>query len=207
MSSSAEPTETAEPAEAAEAAEAAETPYGWDAFGERDAPADMELRSPAMELAQVLQRQQSALNTERGRSRTAVDEALAVAFDQAELVAKLGFSLAGRKAALEEAGLGKVHDELRIWKDAMLDALSRGGVTVEDPTGRPLAEVADRVEVHDWEHDARFTAEVVARTEEPIVLHNGAVVRPGRVTMGAPPAAGARTGPGTDQEKQEREKE
>ncbi|MBO2445704.1 hypothetical protein J4573_01235 [Actinomadura barringtoniae] len=179
-----------------------ETPYGWDAFSERDAPDEIELRSPAMELAQVLQLQQSALNAERGRSRTAVDEALAVAFDQAELVAKLGFSLADRKVALEEAGLAKVHDELRIWKDAMLDALRRGGVTVEDPTGRPHAEVADRIEVSDWDHDARFTAEVVARTEGPIVLHNGAVVRPGRVIMGAPAPADQ----DADQNREEREK-
>lgn len=187
MSSSAKPSPV-DPAPSASAPSGPDgLPYGWDAFAERPAPARMAPDPPGVEIARVLQIHQSALNAERGRARTAVDEALAVSFRQAVLVAQFEGALERHREALDAAGLGKVHRELRIRKDEMLDALRHGGVTAEDPLARPLAEVADTVEVIGWTHEPRFDTEVVARTQEPIILYRGAVVRLGQVVMGAPP--------------------
>jgi hypothetical protein len=187
-------------------------PYGWDAFAERPAPERMAPDPPSVEIARVLQIHQSALNAERGRARTAVDEALAASFRQAVLVTQLEDALERHRDALDAAGLGKVHRELRIRKDEMLDALRHGGVTAEDPVGRPLAEVADAVEVIGWTHEPRFDAEVVARTQEPIILYRGAVVRLGQVIMGAPPhdaamSDGAEPDQAQEQARQEQQQE
>ncbi|MGI5168549.1 hypothetical protein ACQEU3_29805 [Spirillospora sp. CA-253888] len=164
-----------------------EEPYGWDAFAERPAPAELEIDSPAREVRAVLRRYQADLSAERGRARDATGDALAVAVDQGALVARLESALERHREALRGAGLGRVHLELRVLKDQMVEALRGGGVTYQDPAGRPLAEVADRVEVVGWRHAAQYPAEVVAETHDVIVLHRGTVVRPGEVTMGAPP--------------------
>ncbi|WP_242888451.1 hypothetical protein [Actinomadura litoris] len=161
-------------------------PYGWDAFEERPAPPDPALVSPAAEMGAALQLHRSALNAERGRSQAALDQALDMAYDQVALLARWDVALARHRDALAEAGLGRVHQEFRLLKDEALDLLRRGGVTYEDPADRPLAEVEDRVEVKGWKYGAEYTAEVVARTIEPVVLREGAVVRPGLVLMGAP---------------------
>ncbi|MFI6516488.1 hypothetical protein ACIBF1_13095 [Spirillospora sp. NPDC050679] len=164
-----------------------EAPYGWDAFAERPAPAELEIDSPAREVRALLRRHQADLSAERGRARDATGDALAVAVDQGALVARLESALERHREALREAGLGRVHLELRVLKDQMVEALRGGGVTFQDPAGLPLAEVADRVEVVGWRHAAEYPAEVVAETHDVIVLHRGTVVRPGEVTMGAPP--------------------
>lgn len=165
-------------------------PYGWEVFADRPAPAEMELASPAAELVSVLQRYRSALGAERGKARAAADDALAAAVDQAVLVARLDVAMARHRDVLDKAGLGRVHRELRVLKDQMIDALRAGGVTIEDPLGEPLAKVADRIEVIGWRHGAEFPGEVVAETHGAIVLYRGAVIRPGQVTLGAPPPTG-----------------
>jgi hypothetical protein len=166
----------------------ADPPFGWDAFTERPAAARLELGSPAAELASLLQRYRSAVNVERGKARAAADDALAVAAEQAVLTTRLDAALARHRAALDEAGLGRIHRELRVLKDQMIDALRDGGVTTEDPAGRPLEKVADRIEVIGWRHGSQYPAEVVAETHDAIVWYREAVLRPGQVTMGAPPA-------------------
>ncbi|MGK5558633.1 hypothetical protein ACSNOI_44225 [Actinomadura kijaniata] len=164
-----------------------EEPYGWDAFAERPVPGDGDFESPAKELGAVLRRYRADLGAERGRARDAASDALVVAVEQGVLVAQFAAALERRADALREAGLGLVHKELRVLKDQMLEALRGGGVTVQDPVGLPLAEVADRVEVIGWRHAPEYPAPVVAETHEVVVLHRGTVVRPGQVTMGAPP--------------------
>ncbi|RFS86988.1 hypothetical protein D0T12_01650 [Actinomadura spongiicola] len=176
MSSSAEPLPSTE-----------EPPYGWDAFDERPAPEEMEFDSPAKEMRAVLRRYMSALREERARRRDAVEEVLAVAVDQAVLVAQLEDVLERHRGALADAGLDRVHRELRLVREQMLDALRGGGVTVEELRGRPLAEVSDRVEVLGWLHSDEYAAEVVAQVHDAVVRHRGTVVRLGRITVGAPP--------------------
>lgn len=181
-----------------------EAPYGWDVFAVRPAQVELAAGSPATELADVLQRFHAALRAERGRTRNATDDALAVAVEQAGLIARLESALARHQDALAGAGLGRVHLELRVLKDQMVDALRGGGVTVEDPMGRPVAEVDDRVEAVGWRHGTEFTAEVVAEVHAPIVWYRDAVIRPGRVTMGAPPAD---DDPGTASQEESEEQE
>ncbi|WP_067489636.1 hypothetical protein [Actinomadura hibisca] len=209
MSSSADPPPAEPPAETPDAPPAAppveppaDTPYDWDAFAERPAPPELEIDSPAREVRAVLRRYQADLSAERGRARDATGDALAVAVDQGALVARLESALERHREALRAAGLGRVHLELRVLKDQMVEALRGGGVTFEDPAGRPLAEVADRVEVIGWRHAAGYPAEVVAETHDAVVLHRGTVVRPGQVTMGAPPPPAAVPAPAEEQPEQ-----
>ncbi|WP_242909477.1 hypothetical protein [Actinomadura terrae] len=162
-------------------------PYGWDVFADRPAPPDPVLVSPAAEMGAALQLHRSALNAERKRARAELDQTLDVAYDLVTLLAQWDAALTRSRDALTDAGLGRVHQQFRLLKDDALEILRRGGVTYEDPADRPLAEVEDRVEVKGWKYSADYTTEVVARTIDPIVLRDGAVVRPGLVQMGAPP--------------------
>lgn len=166
----------------------AEPPFGWDAFTRRPAPEDAEPASPAAEVATVLKLYQAAVREERRRGRATADDILATAVEQAALVARLRAALARNDGALEEASLGRVRTELRILTDQMEEALGAGGITFHDPIGAPFDQVADRVEVVAWRTGAEYAHEMVAETKDAIVLHNGAVIRPGQVVMGAPPA-------------------
>ena len=69
----------------------------------------------------------------------------------------------------------------------MIDALKATGLEVVVPVVKPFDEVAEMVHVEGWRHHEEFSAEVVAEVQEPIVIFRGALVRPGRVVMGAPP--------------------
>ncbi|MFI0480182.1 hypothetical protein [Actinomadura sp. 9N215] len=168
-------------------APAGDPPYGWDVFAPRPAPAAMDVRPPATEMVAVLQRYRAALGAERGRAAAEVDRAMAIAVEQAVLVHRFAGTLARLGTALEDAGLGLAHRELRILRSQMAQSLRDGGVDVRDPVGLPPDEVADLVEVIGWRYGAEFEAEAVAETVDPIVLVDGAVARTGRVHMGAPP--------------------
>jgi molecular chaperone GrpE (heat shock protein) len=161
-------------------------PFGWSAFRERTASMDVELRSPASELAAVLQRHQQDLDAERDMTRRAVAAGIAVAAEQAVLVSQLGAVLKRGEEALATAGMTTMHRQLRIVQEQMADALGATDLVVVDPLGKPFDETAEMVDVVGWRHGAEYPGEVVAETIEPIVLHNGAVVRHGRVIMGAP---------------------
>lgn len=169
----------------------AELPFGWDVFKRKPAPDAMEPESPpAAELARVLQWHRSELAAERGRAHADADAARAVAADLGVLIARLDAAVSRHDDALRDAGLGRVHRELRILKDQMVEALRLGGITIEDPTGQQFENVADRVDVIGWRHGTEYPAEVVAETTEAIVWYGKAVIRPGQVVMGAPPTEG-----------------
>jgi hypothetical protein len=163
-------------------------PYGWDGFTERAAiPENGALVSPASELGSLLQRYRADLSAADRAARDAASAARSVAIEQAVLVAQLDRALTRMAAKMADKELVREHKQLRVIKDQMLAALEAGGITVDDPTGRPFQTVADRVDVVGWRHAAEFTDEVVAETHEAVVLHQGAVVRTGQVVMGAPP--------------------
>jgi len=174
-------------------------PSGWGAFRERQRPPDVELLSPASELVAVLQRYRNDLDAERAAVRKAVASTLSIAIEQAVLAFHLAQVLGRNEEALTEAGLAAVHRQLRIVKDQMLEALTGGGIEVADPLGRSFDDAADMVHVVGWRNGPEFSHEVVAETIEPIVLHEGKVVRQGRVIMGAPSYSGARQGSEEDE--------
>lgn len=159
----------------------------WSAFTERPAgPDPVELLSPAQELAAAVQEGQKDLRAARTEGTDRVDRMLAIVADQAALVFRLGVVLADSEDKLREAGLGRIRTQLSIVRRQMAEALDGAGLDVVDPVGTSFDDAQAQVEVVDWRHGAEFTDEVVAETIEPIVRHDGVVVRHGRVIMGAP---------------------
>ncbi|HJP72920.1 MAG TPA: hypothetical protein VJ914_01555 [Pseudonocardiaceae bacterium] len=161
--------------------------FDWSAFTERTTgPEVADLLSPAQELSAALQGVQKSLQAAREEGRTVVDDVLKAAAAQAALVFQLGVVVARNTDALQEAGLGKVTRQLDVLRKQMTRALEKFELVVDDPVGRPFNDAEAHVDVVDWRRGAEFTDEVVAETIEPIVLHNGSVIRSGRVIMGAP---------------------
>jgi len=70
----------------------------------------------------------------------------------------------------------------------MLDGLRRGGISVEDPAGRPLAQVSDRVEVAGWRYVPELSEDLIVATLGPIVLFRKTPIRLGQVVAGTPSA-------------------
>ena len=83
----------------------------------------------------------------------------------------------------------------------MLEVVAGSGIELRDPTGLPAAEVLDWANVNAWLHRPEYEAEVVARTEECAVFHEGRIVRLARVQMGAPVEAELDQGTDTDEDK------
>lgn len=161
--------------------------FGWAAFADRPAGlADVDLRSPARELAAVLQRYQRDLEAERAVGKQAVEDVLSTVAAQAVLVFRLGVVLEQSADRLREVDMDPVRKQLSIVRNQMLDALGKAGIMVVDPLGRRFEEAEAQVEVVGWRHGADFVDEVVAETIEPIVLHDETVIHHGRVIMGAP---------------------
>jgi hypothetical protein len=159
----------------------------WSAFTERPAgPDPVELLSPAQELAAALQESQKALLAVRAEGTASLERVLGIVATQAALVFRLGVVLAESEDKLREAGLGRVRTQLSIVRRQMVEALDGAGLEIVDPIGAPFDATQEHVDVVDWRHGAEFTDEVVAETIEPIVRHDGVVIRNGRVIMGAP---------------------
>lgn len=168
-------------------ADNARAEFGWSAFAERaTGPEVADLLSPAQELSAALQGVQKSLQAAREEGRTVVDDVLTAAAAQAALVFQLGVVIARNTDALREAGLGKVTRQLDVVRRQMTRALDQFGLVVDDPAGRSFNDAEAHVDVVDWRSGVEFTDEVVAETIEPIVLHNGSVIRSGRVIMGKP---------------------
>lgn len=167
---------------------------GWQAFHEREVPLEVELRSPAAELAAALRHCQQELAAERAATRRAVAAGKSAAAEHAVFVFRLTEILTSKEKKLGEAGLDQLHRQLRVLSEQMLEALGATAFDVVDPLGRPFDEVADVVDVVGWRHGAEYDREVVAETIEPIVHHEAVVIRHGRVIMGAPAPAAVKTG-------------
>jgi hypothetical protein len=160
----------------------------WDEFCERPT-AHIELRSPAAELAAVLQRSSTDLHDTVQAAAVLRREAYVALAAQAALAVELERALAHYETQLLDASLPRVHRHLRILKDRMLDAICATGIEIERLTGRPTDEVLDIVDVDHWRHAPEFEEQVVAELLEPAVLFEGELLRTGRVVMGAPEQA------------------
>ena len=159
----------------------------WSLFKEREVPFEVELLSPASEVAALLQRYRTDVDAAEQNVEGVRNEGLAGLAQQAVFVIQLAAALDRYESDLKQASLTRVHRHLRVLKDQMLDALSSAGLEVVIPIGKPFDEVADSVHVEGWRHHEDFSSEVVAEVLEPIVKYRGALVRLGRVVMGAPP--------------------
>jgi hypothetical protein len=200
MSSSAESASTS--ATAAEFTASAEPPLDWYDFSGREVPGSAgEFVSPESELISAAKRSAEELRAARAEGLAAASEVRETLFDLAVFVSRLDQLVGKAEEPLKAQGGGKLYQQLRILKNQMLDVVTGGGIELRDPTGLPAAEVLDWVNVNAWLHRPEYQAEVVARTEECAVFHEGRAVRLARVQMGAPvqaePDQGTDTGTNT----------
>lgn len=158
----------------------------WSAFAERELPFDVEMVSPAVEAAGILQQLAVELDAARQRAEAAVDTHLPALAQQAVFVSQLAQALELYQRDFEAASLARPYRHLRVVKDQMQDLLTRAGLEVEIPMGAPFDAVADQVSVAGWRHLAGLAGEQVAEVLEPIIRFQGRLIRPGRVVMGAP---------------------
>jgi hypothetical protein len=158
----------------------------WSAFGEREVGLEVELASPAAELAAVLRRYRTELDAARAEVTAERRKGLEALARQAVLAVKLESALALYEPRLADASMGKAHQHLRILKDQMLGELVAAGVELVRLAGRPYEEVKTLVEVEGWLHKEGVESETVLEELEPAVRHGEEVIRMGRVVMGAP---------------------
>lgn len=168
---------------------------GWHLFDEREAGRTVELRSPAAELATVLQQHRADLDAARAEVAAAQRAGIGALARQAVLAVQLEAALAHYEPDLQAASLGKAVRHLLVLKDQMLDELAGAGVELVRLAGRPYDEIAGLVEVEGWLHRDDLESEVVVEELAPAVRREGELVLLGRVVMGAPrraatPAAG-----------------
>ena len=159
----------------------------WSIFYEREVPFDVEILSPALEMAMILQRYRADVDSIKKENEANIDEERAALAQQAVFVAQLAMALEQYESSLVQASLTRVHRHFRILKDQMVDSLKNRGLEIIVPKGQTFDDVADLVNVEGWRHHENFTSEVVAEVLEPIVKYHGSTIRLGRVIMGAPP--------------------
>ena len=188
----------------AETAAAAQPPLDWYDFSGREVPASAgEFVSPESELLGVARRSAEELRAARAETASAAGEVREALFDLAVFVSRLDQLVGRAEEPLKAAqGGGRLYQQLRILKNQMLDVVAGNGIELRDPTGLPAAEVLEWVNVNAWLHRPEYEAEVVARTEECAVFHEGRAVRLARVQMGAPERERA-----ADQQRQDTEKD
>jgi hypothetical protein len=158
----------------------------WGVFAGRPTPEEITLLSPAAEMAALLQRYYADLYAAHQATEVTRGEGLAMLAQQAVFVTQMAATLERYKADLAAVQLIHVYRHLRVVKDQMLDALRLAGLDMIAPLGQSFEQVADLVQIEGWRHGEQFDGEVVAEVLETIVLCQGALLRPGRVIMGAP---------------------
>jgi hypothetical protein len=159
----------------------------WAAFSERETLPDVEVLSPAAEMAALLQRYRSDIDSARSAGAEAHRELLLALAQQAVYTVQLEAALDRYEPALQNASLAKIHRHLRVLKDQMLAGLMEAGLEIVRLGGRSYDEVADAVRIDGWRHHADYATEQVVEEVEPLVRYEGRPLRTGRVVMGAPP--------------------
>lgn len=161
-------------------------PMNWDAFKERDVPVNVELISPAAEVASLLQGIGSMLSDTQQCIDDARDADLQALACQGVLVVQLASALEFHESEFNENSLQKTFRHFRVIKDQMLEAIEQAGLQVFVPLGEEFDKIADDVHVVGWRHNEAFESEQVVEVIEPIVRKNGRLIHMGRVVMGAP---------------------
>lgn len=165
----------------------------WSLFQEREilVPGD-ELLSPVAEITATLRATNRTLTSAQQVSHDLAQSSFTELARQAILVVQLG-ALLERSAEIFRASaeqqqtkaLARVYKSLQIIQKQMLDELQKAGLEIELPLHKTYAEVAEYVEIDQWQHLEDLSAELVVDVLEP-VLRRGALLRAGRVIMGAP---------------------
>lgn len=158
----------------------------WSLFTGRPLPEEMELLSPAAEIAAVLQQSLLKLEAEKHARVNVEQEYITMLAQQAVFLAQFSTTLERHRPKLEDASLNKIYRSLRIVKEQMRTALEQAGFEIIEPQGKSFDEVAEMVDVIGWRHHADFPSEIVAEVVKPIILYKGQVVQNGSVVMGAP---------------------
>lgn len=183
MSSSAESELDATPP----APTAAIRPLSWADFPERAIPQSSgELVSPESELTGLARRYEEELAASRKDAADAAGSVREALFDLAVFVGRFAQLTSEVREALIAQGHANLHGRFSVLCNQLTDVLVKEGVKIVDPTGLPAAEVMDWIEVRGWVQRAEYEDEVVARTEECAVFHEGRPVRFAAVQMGAP---------------------
>lgn len=165
----------------------------WSIFRERETLAPVsELLSPTSEITATLR----STNRTLSRTQQALQDIEQSSFTElaqlAVLVTQLG-TLIERNAEVFAASaeqqptksLSRVYKSLQIIQNQMLDSLKKAGLEVEIPLYKTYAEVAEYVEIEQWQHLQNLSEETVIDVLEP-VIRRGALLHTGRVIMGAP---------------------
>ncbi len=94
---------------------------------------------------------------------------------------------AGIEAALTAAGQQEAAARLRVAREEMTEALKEGGIEIDNPLGRTMAEVIDHVAVRGWRQQEGAVGETVSQVIAPIIRHRAAIIRRGQVIMSRAP--------------------
>jgi hypothetical protein len=164
----------------------------WEEFEERPV-AELELRSPAAELAEVLQRSRANLEAAARAGAESRAQGLRALAEQAVLAVELE-NVLDRHPAWEVAT--SLYAALRGVKERMLLHIATMGLEVVRLRGASASNVRDIIEVESWRYDDAYASEVVVDELEVAVRLDGTLVRMGRVVIGAPCNAPSREGGG-----------
>lgn len=162
----------------------AEHPLTWADFDEQPAT-EVELRSPAAELAAVLRRYREDLDAAARAGSDGRAQGLRALADQAVLAVELEGLLELQQSA-RGASLERLHGALRSLKDRMLAHVASSGLEIVRLHGARGGDVADSVQVDQWRYDDGCAVQVVVEELEVAVRLDGVPLRRGRVVMGAP---------------------
>jgi hypothetical protein len=168
----------------------------WSVFQEREAIVPTsELLSPASEIATTLRATHLKLVVAQQTLQDLEQSSFAELAQQAVLVVQMGMLLERSADAFLASSekkpispIVRIYKSLQIIQKQMLDELKKAGLEIEVPLHKTYAEVADTVEIEHWRHSQDIAEEIVIDVLEP-VIRRGALLRAGRVIMGAPLSA------------------
>jgi hypothetical protein len=161
-----------------------EHPLTWADFDEQPAT-EVELRSPAAELAAVLQCYRTDLDEAARAGSEGRAQGLRALADQAVLAVELEGLLELQQSA-RDVSPERMHGALWSLKDRMLAHVASSGLEIVRLRGARGEDVVESVDVDRWRYDAGCTVEVVVEELEVAVRLDGVPLRRGRVVMGAP---------------------
>ncbi len=156
-------------------------------YKHRELPKDYALLSPAAEVAGLLKEhstEKQRMKGEFAELEKDFDHLLAQITDLAYLFDE---AIVRFQPALEEHGLKRMHRELRVLKDQLIQTLQDAGYTWRNPLGEPFdGDLPELVSVDGWRYGPEYQENCVAQVREPIVLKNGSPIKDGSVVVGAP---------------------
>ena len=162
----------------------------WAELEERP-PTELAVRSPAAELAEVLQRCRRDLEAAARASAESRAQGLRALAEQAVLAVELENVVERHCARRGDGSFERLCTALRGLQARMLRHVAAAGLEVVRLRGASARSVQDIIEVESWCYDDAYDAEVVVDELEVAVRLDGAPVRRGRVVMGAPCDAGS----------------